>query len=158
MSYDALRKGRYSSSHQVYCLTTVTRNRRPVFTDISTARLLIRELRLLHDDGNVVSLAWVLMPDHLHWMIQLDEGWPLSKVTKALKARSALAINRHLGQSGSLWQRAYYDRAVRQDEDVRQIARYIVANPLRAGLVKEIGKYAHWDCIWMRDSDIDPGL
>jgi len=149
MSHDALRRGRYSLYHQVYCVTTVTRNRRPLFTDITTARLLVRELRHLHDDGDVVSLAWVVMPDHLHWMIQLNDRWPLSKVVKTLKARSALAINRHLYQRGSLWQRAYYDHAVRKSEDIRQIARYIIANPLRAGLVQDIGSYPHWDCIWM---------
>ena len=92
MSYDALRKGRYSRSHQVYCVTTVTRNRRPLFTDITTARLLVRELRRLHEDGDVISLAWVVMPDHFHWMIQLNDRWPLSRVVKTLKARSALAI------------------------------------------------------------------
>jgi hypothetical protein len=38
MSYDALRRGRYSLSQQVYCITTVTRDRRPLFTDMTTAR------------------------------------------------------------------------------------------------------------------------
>jgi REP element-mobilizing transposase RayT len=93
------------------------------------------------------------MPDHLHWMIQLNDSWPLRKVVKTLKARSARTINHQLGQRGSLWQRAYYDRAIRKHEDVRKIARYIVANPLRAGLVGDIGSYPHWDCIWMRAGD-----
>ena len=156
MSYDALLKGRYSLHHQVYCITTVTRDRRPLFTDITTARLLVHELRQLHEYGNVISLAWVVMPDHLHWLIQLNERWTLSRVVKTLKARSALTINRHLGQHGSLWQRAYYDRAAREDEDIREIARYIVANPLRAGLVRHICDYPHWDCIWMTDHDEAP--
>jgi REP element-mobilizing transposase RayT len=153
MSYDALRRGRHSLAHQVYCITTVTRDRQPLFTDITAARLLVRELRRLHECGDVISLAWVVMPDHLHWLIQLNEHWSLSRVVKTLKARSALAINRHRRQSGSLWQRAYYDRAARKDEDIRCIARYIIANPLRAGLVRDIGDYPHWDCIWMTDRD-----
>ena len=156
MSYDALRRGRHSLQHQVYCITTVTRDRHPLFTDITAARLLVRELRRLHEYGNVISLAWVIMPDHLHWLIQLNDGWTLSRVVKTLKARSALTINRHLCQHGSLWQRAYYDRAARKDEDICQIARYIVANPLRAGLVRNIGDYPHWDCIWMTDRDEAP--
>jgi len=153
MSYDALRRGRYSLPQQIYCITTVTRDRRPLFTDIIIARLLVRELRRLHDDGNVHSLAWVVMPDHLHWMIQLNENWPLYRVVKALKGRSARTINRHLRRQGSLWQRAYFDRAVREHEDFRRIARYIVANPLRAGLALDMGSYPHWDCIWMIDGD-----
>jgi putative transposase len=77
-------------------------------------------------------------------------------VVKMLKGRSALAINCYRSHNGSLWQRAYYDRAARKDEDIRRIARYIVANPLRAGLVQEIGDYPHWDCIWMTDRDKTP--
>jgi REP element-mobilizing transposase RayT len=110
----------------------------------------------LLQQGDVISLARVVMPDHLHWLIQLNDRWSLSTVAKTLKARSARSINRHLCQQGSLWQRACYDRAARKDEDVRQIARYIVANPLRAGLVRNIGDYPHWDCIWMTDDDETP--
>ncbi len=127
-----------------------------MFTDITVARLLVHELRRLHDEGDVVSLAWVVMPDHLHWMIQRNDRWPLSRVVKTLKARSALSINHHLRQRGSLWQRAFYDHAARQDEALRQIARYIVANPLRAGLVRDIGPYPHGDCIWMTGLDEAP--
>ena len=51
MSYDSLRRGRHSLHHQVYCITTVTRGRHPLFTDITAARLLVRELRHLHITG-----------------------------------------------------------------------------------------------------------
>ena len=49
MSYDALRRGRYSLHHQVYCITTVTRDRHPLFTDITAARLRVCKLRGLHE-------------------------------------------------------------------------------------------------------------
>ena len=153
MSYDALRKGRHSLHQQIYCITAVTHNRSPIFTEINTARLLIRELRRVHEAGDANSLAWVVMPDHLHWLLQLNSDCSLSRIVKNIKARSALAINRLHGQHGSLWQRAFYDHAVRKDEDIRHYARYIVANPLRAGLVQDIGDYPHWDCIWMTDGD-----
>ncbi|MFV2031621.1 MAG: transposase [Gammaproteobacteria bacterium] len=159
VSYDELRKGRHSQRHQVYCVTTVTHDRHPLFADITAVRLLVHELRRLHENGDVSSLAWVIMPDHLLWLFQLNGSndycgrmnstLPLSEVVKTLKARSALTINRYRCHSGSLWQRAYYDRAARKDEDIRHIARYIIANPLRAGLVENIGDYPHWDCIWI---------
>ena len=60
LSYDALRTGRYSLHNQVYCITTVTRDRHPVFTDIKAARLLVHEPRRLHENGDVTSLAWVI--------------------------------------------------------------------------------------------------
>ena len=51
---------------QVYCITTVTRDRQHLFADIIAARLLVRELQCLYEYGDVISLAWVVMPDHLH--------------------------------------------------------------------------------------------
>jgi REP element-mobilizing transposase RayT len=128
MSYDALRRGRYSQHYQSYFITTVTRERHPVFEDLSSARLLIGELRRLHEVGSVRSLAWVVMPDHLHWLIQLNDCWPLSRVMKTLKARSALAINRSRCQKGSLWQRAYYDRAIRKEDDLQEVDEDICIN------------------------------
>ena len=73
MPGDALRRGRYSRNNQIYSITTVCRDRQPLFADFGAARLLIREIRRLHDEGDVTSLAWVVMPDHLHWLIQLGE-------------------------------------------------------------------------------------
>jgi hypothetical protein len=48
-----------------------------------------------------------------------------------------------------VWQKGFYDRALRSDEDVAAVARYIVANPLRAGLVDSVREYPFWDAIWV---------
>ena len=149
MSYNALRKGRYSETGRAYFVTTVTENRQRWFEDFTTARILAGQMRRLYDDGDVHSLAWVIMPDHLHWLFQLREGADLSATVKRLKARSAYEINRSLNRRGVFWQKAFHDHALRDDEDTRRIARYIVANPLRVGLVTEIGDYPHWDAIWL---------
>lgn len=53
--------------------------------------------------------------------------------------------------SGGLWQPGFHDRAIRRQQDVRKAARYIVANPLRAGLVTDVLKYPYWDAVWMGD-------
>jgi hypothetical protein len=37
---------------------------------------------------------------------------------------------------------------IRREEDLVSIARYIVANPLRAGIVKSVREYPHWDAVW----------
>jgi len=44
---------------------------------------------------------------------------------------------------------AYHDRALRREYDVVRVARYIIANPLRAGLVDKVGDYPHWDAVWV---------
>lgn len=94
-----LRSGRVSEANRAYLLTTVTYQRRPTFQDWRLARLLIAEMRRLHDQQLVHSLAWAVMPDHLHWLVQL-QAMPLSKLVLQLKSRSAIAINKARGTSG----------------------------------------------------------
>lgn len=89
------------------------------------------------------------MPDHLHWLFQLGDKGSLSDVMKRLKAVSARAINKRLNRQGSVWQKAYHDRAIRDGEDIKQLARYIVGNPLRGGLVDDVAFYSHWDAVWL---------
>ena len=147
--YDALRKGRWSQPGMLYVITTVTRDRKPVFEDIFIGRMIVLEMKRLEEEGHLLSLAWVLMPDHLHWLFELCKEADLSHVVKLFKGRSAHNVNRQLKQRGRLWQRAFYDHALRKDEDIRKVARYIVANPLRAKLVEDIGVYSLWDAVWI---------
>jgi REP element-mobilizing transposase RayT len=142
------RKGRGSEPGQAYLVTTATENREPLFSDWRIGRICVRELRVLHQFGVATSLAWVLMPDHLHWLLTVHYT-PLDYVMKRLKARSALMINRTLGRKGPVWQRGFRDHPVRQEQDLAGIGRYIVANPLRAGLVTQIGDYPLWDAAWL---------
>ena len=63
MTYNDLRKGRYSESGREYLVTVVTEGRRPVFGDFYASRLLIREMRRLDVEGALIWQAWVIMPD-----------------------------------------------------------------------------------------------
>jgi len=145
----ALRYGRYSEPNRLYLVTTVTFRREPLFADFFAARLAIAEMRRVHDDGLVESKAWILMPDHLHWLFALTENADLKKVVQFVKGRSAHYINERFNRNGRVWDKAYHDHALRRDEDVRKVARYIVANPLRKGLVEKITDYPFWDAVWL---------
>ena len=143
-----LRRGRHSESGRPYLITAVVHNRQPLFKDFHLGRLLVAEFRKTHELGMVDSLAWVVMPDHFHWLFEL-QGTTLSQAVGRTKSRSTLTINRARGSKERFWQLGYHDRAVRSDEDLRKIARYIIANPLRAGLVEHIGDYPLWDAAWL---------
>ena len=93
--------------------------------------------------GAVSTLAFVLMPDHLHWLVQLGVHAEIEKVVGRVKSLIARRLD------GGIWQTGFYDHALRKDEDIAAVARYIVANPVRAGLVGRLGDYPHWDAIWM---------
>ncbi|TXL18578.1 hypothetical protein BMR04_00075 [Methylococcaceae bacterium HT3] len=74
---------------------------------------------------------------------------------RSVKGASAFQIQKIRRDQGvistnqGLWQDGYHDHAVRKEEDLLQIARYIIANPLRAGLVKKVADYPLWDAIWL---------
>ena len=137
--YQSLRKGRVSIPGQIYHLTTVTKSRQCFFDDFKVARSLVKCLQ----SQPVESLAYVVMPDHFHWLIQLNEhSGSISQVMRKVK------LSLVKGQ-GIKWEKGFYDRAIRRSDDLESIARYIVMNPVRAGLVKTVREYPHWDAIWL---------
>lgn len=143
-----LRAGRFSGVGQVYLVTATTRNREPVFRNWAIGRLLVFELRAAQELDLAHSLAWVVMPDHFHWLLEIRNG-SLSRVMQRVKSKSAIAINKANGRQGRLWQDGYHDKAVRREQDIVRFARYVVANPLRAGLVNSVRQYSLWDCCWV---------
>ena len=104
--------GTVSIPGQIYFLTAVTQDREPFFRDFCNARVAVNELRRLHECGLVRSLAWVVMPDHLHWLIGLGHTHSISVVAKMMKARTAQAINRNMNRHGQVWQRAFHEHEI----------------------------------------------
>jgi len=150
-----LRKGRYSENNLIYQITAVTHQRQKVFADFFLARQIVHAMQHQHQQQNVNSLAFVVMPGHIHWLFALQNDCSLATVMQSVKGRSAYTIQKIRRQRGeiickqALWQDGYHDHAVREEEDLQQIARYIVANPIRAGLVNKIANYPLWDAIWL---------
>ena len=142
------RKGRVSEANRVYHITTTTFRRLPLFHCLQCGRFVVRALRAQAEIGNAKTLAFVVMPDHLHWLLQLTGRQPLPAVINAVKSGSARRIRRHHEMSGSVWQKGFYDRAIRRDDDLQKVARYIVANPVRDGLVCSMRTYSLWDASW----------
>lgn len=145
-----LRKGRVSLRGQIYHVRSSTAGRKPVFKDFALGREVVKGMRFLHERGDVESLAFVVMPDHFHWLFNLAGSRSLDAVVQSLKRHTARVVNQRLGCIGSvLWQPGFYDRAVRKEEDLDTLARYIVANPARAGLCSSIWNYSLWDAVWL---------
>jgi len=144
-----LRVGRYSKDNNYYFVTANTDNREPLFLDFFCARIAINNLKQTDELELTNTIGFVLMPDHLHWLFQLNETSDLSYAVGSTKGRSAKQINAQLNRDKKVWQPGFYDHNLRENEDIKQIMRYIVANPLRANIVKNIGQYSHWDCIYL---------
>lgn len=145
----ALRKGRASVPNGVYLVTTTTLERRKLFTDFAVGCAAARCFEDADLLGDARMLAWVLMPDHAHWLLQLGERDPLKRIVNRLKSASARHANRVRGASGAIWAKAFHDHGLRGEEDLRDTARYVVSNPLRAGMVNRIGDYPFWNAVWL---------
>ena len=96
---------------------------------------LVQE-NLLHFDGaRYRLLAWVVMPNHVHVLIETLQT-PLAEILHGWKSFTAKAANRLLGRQGEFWQTEYFDRFIRDEEHLGKAVRYIEMNPVKAGLVK----------------------
>ena len=113
------------------------------------ASLVSRSLHALDIWKGTALLAWTVMPDHLHLLVTLSHAEDLQGVVQKVKSNTARELKRHDLGLGQVWARAFHDRALRWDEDVRSVARYLVLNPVRAGLVSRVGDYPYWNAVWL---------
>jgi REP element-mobilizing transposase RayT len=96
----------------------------------------IVENALRYFDGDRYRLlAWVIMPNHVHVLIEQIEGYRLSDVVHAWKSYTANRINKIVGQNGALWAPDYFDRFIRNEGHYASAVSYIECNPLKAGLI-----------------------
>ena len=145
----ALRRDRVPFPGPACHVTVVTRGRQRWFEDFHVACEAVRSFRQPAVLEDASLLAWVLMPDHAHWLIEPGPGAPLEKVVSRMKAATGVQVNRMLARAGPLWAPAFHDHLVGGGDDLRTVARRIVANPLRDGLVDRIGDYPFWDSVWL---------
>ncbi|HYM87370.1 MAG TPA: transposase, partial [Pseudoxanthomonas sp.] len=117
-----LLRGRTSQVGGYYSITAVVRDRRPLLVQKNNASILRDELQRITKEGIADTLAWVAMPDHLHWLFQLRQG-SLGRCMQRFKSRSARAINLGMGSSGPLWQGGYYEHCLRNEYDLLTQAR-----------------------------------
>lgn len=100
----------------------------------------VEDSLIFGDKKRYQLLAWVIMPNHVHVLIEQQDGWPLSKIVQSWKRHTSRTI--HLLDAGSpsctrpLWQRDYWDRYIRNPEHFAKTKHYIENNPVNAGLVK----------------------
>ncbi|MGI8786884.1 MAG: REP-associated tyrosine transposase [Pyrinomonadaceae bacterium] len=92
---------------------------------------------LLHFDAVRYKLiAWVVMPNHTHFLIKPINSNSLSEIMKKFKSFTAHEANKILRRSGQFWQEDYFDRYIRNREHFENTIDYIENNPVKAGLCK----------------------
>ena len=141
-----LRKGRQSILGAYYFLTTSTFDRRPILANSDAARAIFETFEWLETQGRIRWICIMIMPDHIHAVIQLCQDQVLPKVMGSLKNFTARQINKQLGEHSTIWHKGYYDHGIRKDESLNDIIRYCHENPVRKRLVKQAKDYPYWRC------------
>ncbi len=95
---------------------------------------VLSEIMISSHGGSCHLDVWVIMPNHVHALVEPMEGVTLGSILKSWKGASARTINGMLGRSGRFWQPETYDHIVRSEAQLEQFRRYIVGNPVKAGL------------------------
>ena len=150
MSWDDLRKGRYSQVQGEYFITFNTHNKKQIFNDFDLGCLFSQQISINESKYNCTWLTWVLMPDHFHGLLKLQDPLAsLSQIVGALKGSTSMIINKERKEKGKFWQASFYDRALRIEDNRLGVARYIVANPLRKQLVNKVGDYSFWNSTYL---------
>ena len=101
----------------------------------SRAASIVEENWLHSDAQDYRVLAWVVMPNHVHLLVEIWQK-PMSELLLGWKGYTARRINRVLGRRGKLWQDDYWDRYIRDEAHYCKVVHYIESNPVKAGLVK----------------------
>ena len=147
--HKALRKGRYSGIACIYLVAFVTRDRKPLFRDFALASAACRTFAKSAQAARTELLCWVLMPNHFHGLIGMGEESNLARCVQRIKGQSSAGCQAVMTQREPLWSRAFHDHALRADEDVAAAAKYVIENPVRAGLVDDAMHYPYWDAFWL---------
>ncbi len=115
------------------------------------------ESALLKFDGKRYrQLAWVVMPNHVHTLFEVFDGFPMDRVVHSWKSFTAKQANKLLGRRGRFWAVDYFDRYIRDDEHLAATIAYIEENPVKAGLVNVAGDW-RWGSAARRIGRLDAG-
>ena len=126
---------------ECYFFTMNTRGRERVFLCPDLAQILVDALYDLRARVRMRLHAFVVMPDHVHFVASLGEGETPSRLMHSLKSYAAKQINSRRGMSGNVWQRGFYSHGIRDERDAATKVRYVLENPVRAHLVDSPDAY-----------------
>src|ERR1700677_1199610 len=122
----------------IYFLTICVVGRRRVLANDQAFTILSAEFKSAPERYGWKVGQFVVMPDHLHFFCagnQQPDSASLSRFIGGLKQWTAKGILRAAGLSGPLWQKQFFDNLLRSDESYESKWRYVLENPVRAGLV-----------------------
>ena len=126
---------RYYKDNNLVFITIVTYNRQPILIDnIELLRNSLKEIKY-----NYTIIAGIVLPDHLHLLIQTENAEDYPKIIASFKANFSKSMPKNLSQTSyqlnrrekGVWQRKYYDHIIRDEKDFNKHLDYIHYNSMK---------------------------
>jgi REP element-mobilizing transposase RayT len=125
-----------------YFLTICCDRRRPLFTDPAARELVLTQLRSTSNAHAFAIIVYCLMPDHVHLVMEgKADSCDLLEFVRLFKQGTAYTWKQRTRDS--LWQPSFHDHILRDGEATQDVVRYVLENPVRAGLVAAPQDYEH---------------
>jgi REP element-mobilizing transposase RayT len=139
---ERLHNYRHSVAGARYFITCCTGGRLAGLTQPAIRETILNEVQQSDHQEDTTTLAFVLMPDHLHWLFSLGARLAIGRVVARLKAETHAT----LGKADFSWQRDFFEHRLRSEESAEDYARYLFLNPYRARLLPPASTWPGWWC------------
>jgi putative transposase len=134
------------SPSRIFFATTKTSMGKRLLQSERNANLLIDVLRSLFAERRFQLHDFVVMPDHVHLLIEVDSGMTIERAMQLIKGRFSHRLSHELGYQGEVWQRGFTEVQVLNKENFEAHRAYIAENPVKAGLAASTEEYPFCFC------------
>lgn len=148
------RVARIAVPSMLYHVISRGNNREWIFNDTEDFEKYIEICKRYKERHQFKLYNWALMNNHVHLLLETSDRSPLSKVMQGI---NTIWFNRKNRKVGHLWQDRFRSFIIERDSYLLECGRYIERNPLRAGIVKDIGRYP-WSSYRVYSSGKTDGL
>jgi putative transposase len=128
---------------RTFFVTSNAFEKNALFQSARMAGLLIDVLRTYAKAGKFVVHDFVVMPDHLHVILTVDESTAIEKAVQLIKGGFSYRARKELGYQGEVWQPGFTEVRVANKNSFLQHRTYIDQNPVKAGLADSPEKYPY---------------
>jgi putative transposase len=138
---------RFYIPNAIVAVTLVTYNRQPTFSTPQAAELFLNIFNKIIDQFHYDCIAYSILPDHVHLLIQLSQDHPnFSLPIRELKRRFSVSYkksnpvlplpnsSRQKHHETTIWQRRFWDHIIKDERDLERHLDYIHFNPVKHGL------------------------
>jgi putative transposase len=126
---------------RIFFATTKTSMGRCLLQSERNANLLIDVLRSLVAERKFELHDFVIMPDHVHLLIEVGNDMTIEKAMQLIKGRFSHRLSHEQGYKGEVWQRGFTEVQVMNERDLEAHRSYIAGNPVKAGLAASMEEY-----------------